>query len=132
MKKSDVFPDKYLKAEHLKGKPVVVTITAAPLQTLKNTKGEEQQKIVLHFAKSLKTLPLNVTNFDAVADVCGDDTDLWPNKQIELYPSRTQMGGKPVDCVRVRSPAQRDLLAPPKPEPEPVAVAEELDDEIPF
>lgn len=28
MKKSDAFPDKYLKAEHLKGKPVIVTITA--------------------------------------------------------------------------------------------------------
>ena len=116
MKKSDVFPDKYLKAEHLKGKPVIVTIIAAPLETLKNTKGEEQQKIVLHFNKTPKTLPLNVTNFDAVADVCGDDTDLWVNKQIELYPSRTQMGGKTVDCVRVRSPAQRDLLAPKKPE----------------
>jgi hypothetical protein len=130
MKKSDVFRDKYLKAEHLNGKAVLVTITAAPLETLKNTKGEEQQKIVLHFAKSSKTLPLNITNFDAVADVCGEDTDDWVNKQIELYPSKTQMGGKTVDCVRVRSPAQRDLLAPPKPEP--VAMAEEPDDEIPF
>ena len=87
---------------------------------------------MLHFAKSPKTLPLNVTNFDAVADVCGDDTNYWVNKQIEVYPSRTQMGGKIVDCVRVRSPAQRDLLASPKPEPEPVSMAEELDDEIPF
>jgi hypothetical protein len=37
-----------------------------------------------------------------------------------------------MDCVRVRSPAQRDLLAPKKPEPEPVSPAKDLDDEIPF
>ena len=44
-----------------------------------------------------------MTNFDAVADICGADTDGWPGCQIELYPSKTQMGGKTVDCIRVRA-----------------------------
>jgi hypothetical protein len=131
MKKDVIFPDKYLKCAHLKGKSVTLTITAAPLETLKNTQGEEQHKIVLHFAGTKKMLPLNVTNFDAVADVCGEDTDDWPGKKVELYPSVTQMGGKTVECIRVRSPAQREL-APKKPEPEPVSLAKDLDDEIPF
>jgi hypothetical protein len=130
MKKDAVFIDKYLKCPHLKGKPVTVTITAAPLETLKNTQGEEQRKIVLHFAGTKKMLPLNVTNFDAVADVCGEDTDDWPGKKVELYPSMTQMGGKTVECIRVRSPAQRELA--PSRLPEPPSVADELNDEVPF
>jgi hypothetical protein len=128
MKRDQVFPSKYLKCADLKGKPMTVTITAATLETFKNSKGEEQQKIVLSFAETKKGLPLNMTNFDATVDVCGEDTDDWPGKKIELYPTKTQMGGKTVECIRVRSPAQRELPAPPKPEP----LAEELDDEVPF
>jgi hypothetical protein len=130
MKRDQVFPDKYLKCPHLKGKPVDLTITGAPLETLKNSKGEEQQKIVLHFAGTKKTLPLNMTNFDAVADVCDEDTDHWPGKKIELYPSTTQMGGKTVECIRVRSPAQRELPAPPPKSK--LEGDDELDDEVPF
>ena len=29
-------------------------------------------------------MPFNMTNFDAVADICGDNTDLWPGQKIEL------------------------------------------------
>lgn len=127
MKRHQIFLEKYLKSAHLRGKPVTVTITAAPFETLKNNKGEEQQKIVLSFAGTKKTLPLNMTNFDAVADVCGEDTEDWPGKKIELYPTTTLMGGKTVECIRVRSPAQRELPAPP-----PKPGDDELDDEIPF
>jgi len=128
MKRDQVFPDKYLKSAHLKGKAVTLTITAAPLETLKNNKGEEQQKTVLHFAETKKTLPLNATNWDSVADVCGDDTVDWPGKKIEVYPTTTQMGGKTVECIRVRSPAQRELPALAKP----VLLPDELDDQISF
>jgi hypothetical protein len=48
--RDEMFPSKYLKSSDLKGKPVIVKIEAAPAETLKNTKGEEQHKIVLHFA----------------------------------------------------------------------------------
>ena len=72
-------------------------------------------------------MPLNMTNFDAVADICGDDTEDWPGKEIELYPTTTRMGGEIVDCVRVRKPRELEP-APPKPtEPSP-----EMDDGIPF
>jgi hypothetical protein len=127
MKRHQVYPDYYLKCEHLKGKPATLTITAAPLDTLKNSKGEEK-KIVLSFAETKKTLPLNKTNFNAVADVCGDETDDWPGKKIEVYPTTTQMDGKTVGCIRVRSPAQRELPTPPTPKPG----DDELDDDIPF
>jgi len=128
MKRDEVFPGKYLKASDLKGKPRTVEIDHAPYETLKNTKGEEQQKIVLYFVGAKKALPLNMTNFDAVADIWGDDTEFWPGQKIELYPTTTQMGGKTVDCVRIRRP--RELPSPPRPKQE--GARPEMDDEIPF
>jgi hypothetical protein len=70
---------------------------------------------------------LNMTNFDAVADICGDDTEFWPGQKIELYPTTTQMGGKTVDCVRIRRPRELPLAPPKRVKPE-----AEFDDEIPF
>ena len=98
MKRDDVFPSKYLKAADLNGKPVTITIKSAPYETFKNPEGKEQGKTVLYFVGGKKALPLNIVNWDSVAEICGDDTDAWPGHQIELYPTVTQMGGK-------RSPA---------------------------
>jgi hypothetical protein len=131
-RKDTVFPSKYLKAADLKGRPVVVTIESAPLETLKNGNGEEQAKTVLHFEGKAKTLPLNLTNWDSVADITGeDDTDNWPSHRIELYPAKTEMKGKTVDCIRIRAPAQRELPKPKAPAPKP-PLADEMDDEVPF
>jgi hypothetical protein len=104
MKREDVFPSKYTKASDLNGKPIVVEIERAPLEVLKNPEGKEQPKTVLYFRGGKKGLPLNVVNWDSVAEICGDDTDMWPGRKIELYSTKTQMGGKTVDCIRVRAP----------------------------
>jgi hypothetical protein len=129
MTKDEVFPSKYLKASDLKGKPHIVTIERAPYETLKSLDGTETQKIVLYFKNAEKTLPLNATNFDAVCDATGcPDTKDWPGQRIELYPTRTTMGGKAVDCIRIRPPsAPRPAAAPPPPPP-----VDEMSDEIPF
>jgi hypothetical protein len=84
VQKDDVFPSKYLKHTDLQGKPTVMTIESAALETLKSPEGNMQDKIVLYFAGAKKSLPLNVTNFDAVAEICGADTDDWPGCQIVL------------------------------------------------
>jgi hypothetical protein len=140
-KRDDVFPSKYLRAADLNGNPVTVTIVSAPLETLKNPEGKEQTKTVLYFRGTKKLLPLNVTNWDAVADICGDDSDDWAGKAIELYPAKTQMGGKIVDCIRVRASGQLEL---PTQEEKPAAKAkvkakvkvqpahDDMDDSIPF
>lgn len=129
--KDEVFPSKYLKASDLVGKPITVTIERAPLETLKNPEGREQAKTVLYFSGARKALPLNLTNWDACAEICGADTDDWPGHQIELYPTKTQMGGKMVDCVRIRPPAQRSLQMS-KPPAAGAQMADDIDDEIPF
>ena len=126
MKRHEVFQSKYLKAADLGGKSTIVKISAVTYETLKSPEGKEQGKTVLAFAGTAKLLPLNMTNWDAVADVAGEDTDEWPNKKIELYPTTTQMGSKIVECVRIRRPS-----APKEPKL-PVVTDNDLDDAIPF
>jgi hypothetical protein len=127
MKREEIFPSKYLKASDLNN-PIVVTIDNAPLEVLKNPEGKEQSKVVLYFRGAKKALPLNVTNWDAVAAICGADTDEWPGGRIELYADTTRMGGKNVDCIRVRAPRQREQAPPKAAAPE----ADDMDDAIPF
>jgi hypothetical protein len=129
-KRDEVFPSKYLKDTDLTRKPIVVVIESAPLETLKTFEGKEQTKTVLYFKGAKKSLPLNATNWDAVAAITGeDDTERWPGHAIEIYPTTTTMQGKPVGCIRIRPPAQRELpkVKPPAPPP-----ADDVDDEIPF
>jgi len=140
VKRDEVFPSKYLKSADLKGKPVVLTITAAPAETLKSPDGKEQTKTVLYFNGAKKSLPLNITNWDSVAEICGDDTDDWPGKKVELYPDKTPMRGEVVDCIRIRAPSQRELpvaagkkrsVKAAKGRPESSRVSD-IDDEIPY
>ena len=131
MKRDDLFPSKYLKCADLKGRPRVVEIENAPVETLKNQKGEEQRKVVLYFKSTKKSLPLNLTNYDSVAAIAGtDETNEWPGTKLELYPTTTMMGGKITDCIRIRPPqAGLPVMPPPPPKP---AVEPDLDQEIPW
>jgi hypothetical protein len=121
MKKEDVFPSRFWRAADLNGKPLVVTIEGVVRETLKTPDGKSEEKAVLYFTGSKKCLPLNVTNWDSVAAICGEDSDMWPGHQLELYPTKTQMGGKTVDCIRIRPPTPHGpqpkkpaALKPPK------------------
>lgn len=137
-KRNDVFPSKYLKAADLSGKPLTVTIVSAPLETLKNTEGKEQTKTVLYFRGTKKLLPLNMTNWDSVADVTGEaDSAAWAGCEIELYPAKTEMKGKTVDCIRIRAPEQPK--SPTKQKPSATGTKrpiqkpnDDMDDAIPF
>jgi hypothetical protein len=135
MTRDEVFPSKYLKAADLKGKPQTVTIESAPYETLKGLDGKENKKIVLYFKNAQKTLPLNATNFDGVCDATGcSNTEDWPGQRIELYPTRTTMGGKAVDCIRIRRPSSRPSrpAVAASPPPTPLEPTSEMNDEIPW
>jgi hypothetical protein len=130
MKRDEIFPSKYLKASDL-NKPIVVTIDSAPFEVLKNPEGKEQSKVVLYFRGAKKALPLNITNWDAVAAICGEDTEDWPGGKIELYADKTRMGGKTVDCIRVR--AARDATVKTATPPKAAELeADDMNDAIPF
>jgi hypothetical protein len=98
------------------------------LRLSKTRKGWSSAKPSFASTAQKKALPLNATNWDTIAEICGEDTDDWPGGRIELYADKARMGGKTVDCIRVRAPGKREQV-PPKPfNPE----ADDMNDAIPF
>jgi hypothetical protein len=131
-KRHEVFPSRFLKAADLAGKPLVVEIERAPQEEL-GSGADTDEKTVLYFRGGTKPLPLNMTNWDGVAAIAGDDTVNWPGHRIELYPTTTTLRGSTVDCIRIRVPQQKELQ--PKPKVKAVAAAtadNDMDDDIPF
>lgn len=95
----------HLKAEDLKGRTVPVTIESFEITEFDNN-GKKEKKIVLSFVGKEKKLVLNSTNARRIALNAGsEDTVDWQGKQIEIYPTQTDFGGKMVDCIRVKEQA---------------------------
>jgi hypothetical protein len=109
MKRDDLFPSKYLKASDLGGKPIVVEIATTGVEDLKDISGKTNSKLVVTFKGRKKSLVMNRTNYDAVADLHGEETNNWPGKLVELYPTKTSMGGKTMDCIRIRGTSAQDM-----------------------
>jgi hypothetical protein len=106
MNRNDLFPSKYFKAADLNGQPIVLTIKTATVETMKNMQGGSDEKLVLKFVNHKKALVVNRTNYDAIADGYGDETDGWLGEKVLLFPDKARVGGKTVDCVRVRIPGE--------------------------
>jgi hypothetical protein len=104
MNRNDLFPSKYFKAADLGGKAIDLVIRSATLEMMKNMQGGNESKLVLSFVNQSKALVVNRTNYDAIADLYGDETEDWGGKRIQLYPTKASIGGKSVDAVRVRAP----------------------------
>jgi hypothetical protein len=135
--RNEIFPSKYLKAADLSRGPVVLEIRDAPQELLTGFDGRQERKTVLYFTGTPKKPPLNRTNWNAVADTTGEeDSDRWPGHKIELYSSTTEMNGKVLPCVRVRTPMVRQVgpspLAPTDAAAARADAAADLDDELKF
>ncbi len=93
----------YMKAEDIGTNMWTMTIASADLKEFDNG----DRKIVLQFEDFDKSLPLNVTNARAIADLYGGDTDKWSGRQIMLFTMPVDYQGKMVQAVRVRAPQQQ-------------------------
>jgi hypothetical protein len=100
----DEFPDKYLFAEDLKGKPVDLTIAAMNSDSLVTEAGKKRA-VVVTFAGKKKVLVLNKTNAHLINEIFplapGESMKSWVGKRITIYPTQTKMKGEVVDCIRV-------------------------------
>ena len=95
----ELCPPPHLCCEDLGGQDLVVTITRVSFETV----GEEKaQKGVIHFQEFPRGLVCNRTNLLRIVALHGNETDEWVDKQITLYPSETDFGGRTVPCIRVR------------------------------
>ena len=105
VKLAEAFPGKWLKPDDV-DPPVVTTIKTAVEEDIKGLDGKEQRKVVLYFAKKLKPLPLNRTNFESVMDISGEtDSDNFGGTKIELFKQPNVRGPNGLtDGVRIRAP----------------------------
>ena len=102
---NSAFPGKFIKATDLSGQPKVITIQSVAIEEV----GKDGTKPVLRWAGCEQGLVLNKTNSMTIASDLGNETGSWVGKEIELYPTKTQMGADIVDCIRVRAPGTAAL-----------------------
>jgi hypothetical protein len=65
------------------------------MEDLKDMSGKTTSKLVVTFKGRKKALVMNRTNYDAVADLHGEETNNWPGKFIELYRPRPARAARP-------------------------------------
>ena len=77
----EFFPNKYLKAEDIKPDEVV-TIKEVRSELV----GRDQDELpVMYLNEYDRSIVLNKTNANAVADVYGDDEVKWSGKKVKLF-----------------------------------------------
>jgi hypothetical protein len=104
-----MFDRKFLAAFDLEGKDRTVTIQTVKAEALTSAGGRADKRPVVKLAETELGLVLNKTNGAVIASLYGNDTREWTGKRITLYATQASMGGKQVDCLRVRP------IIPPEP-----------------
>lgn len=124
MKAHDVFPSQWLAASDLGTARPTVIIERVDWATF--TDGTKKRAV--YFSGKEKALTLNATNWNAIADITGqDDDEEWIGHRIRLYATRVDFKGRMVDAIRVDKPATlaqptnggRQAAPAPPPDPEP-------------
>jgi len=93
----------FMFAFDLEGKEWVVTIDRVEAGELTSQGGRKTKKPIVYFRGAKKPLAFNTTNCQSVVSLYGsNDTSTWIGKKITIYPTVTQMGGKEVDCIRIK------------------------------
>lgn len=110
---AETHPSKYLNAADLRGQPIDLTISGCGIEVV-DTRSQDK-KIVIYFQGKSKGLALNMTNGNTIGELHGGDTDAWIGKAIQLFPTKTDFGGKQVDCIRVRETSSAPVAVAPPP-----------------
>lgn len=107
---TELFQSRFLHAADLKGRDVVLTITAVKLEELPDDKRPGEMKVMgsLFFEGKKKALGINRTNAACLKEMFGTKVAAWKGKRVGLYPTTTRMpkksggGMEEVDCIRIR------------------------------
>jgi hypothetical protein len=128
MKISAAFPSKYLKAPDLDDKEIRLVIARVEIESIT----DDEKKPVVYFTKAKKGLVLNKTNAKAISTAYGDDTDLWEDKEIVLFPMMVQFRDDMVESIRVKIPKVAVASKPKPAAPTEADPPDQIDDDIPW
>ena len=117
MTRNQVYPSRWLKAADLAPEGEQVTISNVTLEKI----GEErEEKPVMAFGEIEKELVVNVTNWNSIAELTGEEnSDDWPGHVIKLVRVRVPFGGKNVEAIRVEAADAKPRRSPPLKKPKP-------------
>lgn len=103
LKVSDAYPSKYINATDLGGTRVDLTIERISLEEVPSfEEGEDNvNKMCVWFAGKQKGMLLSPTNARFLAQVFGDDSDLWVGKQVALYSVKQKVYGQMKDVLTI-------------------------------
>ncbi len=115
MRKSQAFESTYMRTEDLNGKEHELIIDKVEMAEISNPETKRTEtKPVVYFKGREKGLILNHTNWDALEQGYGEESDHWHGWPMILYPTTTRFGSSNVACMRIRIPkASTEKDAPP-------------------
>lgn len=93
----------YLRAELLNpGEKRVLTIKDVVMEKVKGEGGAEDTKPVLYFVENSLPMCVNSTNGKIIESLYGTGMmDEWVGKKIQIFATKTKVGGVPTPCIRV-------------------------------
>lgn len=109
-------PNDFVAAIEFRGKDVTLTVKSVAHETLTMQGGVKDVKPVLTFVETKKKFICNKTNASSIALLYGTQAMDWVGKKITLYPTKTAVGKKMEDCIRVRERVPGSNAPPPSEE----------------
>lgn len=99
MRATKLCPSPHIEAAELDGDtPVTIRkVDFAEVGEEKTTKG-----VIFFDEFDDRSMVINRTNLKRIVEHLGNETDNWSGRQITLYSSETDFGGRTVPCIRVR------------------------------
>ncbi len=138
MNKNDIFPSKYLTAADLPEEGMTLTIRFITVERMMDGVEKPIASFVerqLPDGKPIKDMIINVTKWNTITKMYGDESDDWHGKRISIRPGETKMKGDVVACIDVSSrkpgePKKANGRAKGSPEAEKaIAAASEANDD---
>jgi hypothetical protein len=98
---SELYPNRFLHADQLKGRKVTLTIKNVDVEELTGENNKKAAKVILSFAERPLELVTPKTNGECLRRMFGSKPHEWVGHKITLFPSTTSFGRETVDCIRI-------------------------------
>lgn len=109
---NSVYPDKWLKAEDLKGAQRRVRVKSVTIQEFRNTDGSKENKAVISFVDKEKQLICNKGQAKRFGQLLGDDYETWGGREVFLTPVPAPNGKEMIAITAVVDEKQAEERIP--------------------
>jgi len=98
---SEMYPNRFLKADLLKGQKVTLTVKNIIGEELTGDDEKKQLKWILQFVERPLELVIPKVNGECFRRMFGNDPHSGVGKRVTLFPTKTKAFGQVVDCIRI-------------------------------